>query len=158
MYFLISAGIVLLLAIAIPSSYYPPASHAASTTTVKMRTIEGALDRWGQEHGRFPADGSEMQQMLATEQLQLGTSPFQRGRTPLEYDLELTPNASGPVLRGNRPGVIYYAVDPTAHHYYVTATTLDSPMAGNEVVMLREEGAPRVGKGDLPAVEPAAKK
>ncbi len=155
--FLVATSIVFLMAVSIPSWYAAPEMRSRSAMTGRMRTLQVAVDSWGNDHGRFPLTDAELKEAASAGEVRVGDSPFQRGGVPVQFELALISSAAGPVLHAERPAVLYYAVDADGKRFWISATTLEKSV-GNAVVMVGEgsSGPPFVIEGKLEAPAPAA--
>ena len=121
----------------IPSWYNPPLHHSEQSVNDKVWELGTAAQAWANEKGNFPLNGVDVGQLMTMGAFRLGDSPFQRGGATLPYQLEVVPNATGPVMRTPRPGMIYYAVDTKGEHFWITGTGLPKPIA-TETVMIED--------------------
>jgi hypothetical protein len=163
--FLVATGIVLLMLVSIPSWYMDPPRHAASKVHSKMRELQDGAETWAQAHGRYPMAVADLTPAMLGPAFGGALSPYRRAQKDLPYELAFDRNATGPAVRTERPGVVYYNVAPDGSHFWITGTAL-AKATGNEVVMVREDstGPPLVLTGALeppapaPSSQPAKKK
>ena len=151
------------MAIAIPSFYMDPARRADYKIQGDMRSVQTAVETWGNEHGKFPTTDADFAQAITAANVELNESPFQRSGSPVPYQLKLAPNAKGPMNVAERPGMIYVAVDATGTHYWMSGTTLPKAVADYAIPLSESRSGPQfVITGEAlppsPAVEPAKAK
>ena len=163
--FVFAFGILLYMAVAIPSMLSHPTSGASSSVLQQMRHLQTATEAWAEAQGKYPLTQQDLREAIQGGNLEASDSRFQRKGERLKYEYALTPGATGPVLRAERPAVIHYAVDSTGTHYWITGTVLPSAVADSAIVLresLDETSPPRVIEGKLeppaPATKPAPKK
>ena len=156
--FLVATGIVLLMAVSIPSWYMPPQMRSRSAMTGRMRTLGTAVEAWGTDHGRLPLTDAELKEAASAGDVLLGDSPFQRGGKPVQFELALISGVTAPVLHGDRPGKIFYAVDAAGRHYFITGAELPAPVADNAIVVTENSnsGLPLIITGALEPPAPSA--
>lgn len=90
-----------------------------------------SLSDWDEAHGRFPSSEGELREALARRPLQELPIYFRQGR-PVPYDVRILTNATS-AFRGlppPNPGTIVYAVSADYKVYWLTITTLKSPLGG----------------------------
>jgi hypothetical protein len=163
--FLAATCIVLFMAESIPSWYMNPPQRAASSVRSKMRELQVGAEDWAQTHDRFPMSVANLTPAMLGPVFGGALSPYRRGGKDLPYEFAFDRNATGPALRAERPGVVYYNVAPDGKHFWISATALTKSV-GNEVAMVSEgsSGPAYVLTGELqpPAVpassKPAAKR
>ncbi len=161
----LAVGILLYMAVAIPSVLTNPTWRAASSVLGRMRTLQTAAEAWAQVQGSYPLTQQDLSEASKGADSGTDDSRYQRKGQKLQYEYVLTPGATGPVLRADRPAVIHYAVNSTGTHYWITGTVLPSDVASSAIVLREsqaENGPPWVIEGKLepsaPATEPAPKK
>ena len=153
------------MAIAIPSFYLSAELRARYKMQDEMRSVQTAVEAWGNEHGKFPLTDDELRKSLAGARVD-GESPFQRAGKPVPYKqlLILIPGSlwlKTPCTES--PGTVCYTVDSSGTHYWLTATTLPRPVSREVVPLAESPNAPQfVISGEAeppsPAVEPAKAK
>lgn len=157
--FAVAAGIVLLMAVAIPGWYMEPSRHGASRVHSKMRELQDTAESWAQAHGTYPMAVNDLAPAPGPAS-DSAPSPYRRAGKNLPFEFAFAGNATGPTLRAERPGVLYYNVTADGRHYWITGTALAKPV-GSEVVMVTEgsSGPPLVLTGALepPAPVPPSK-
>jgi hypothetical protein len=162
LYSLVATGIVLLMAAAIPSWITMPKERAAAHVKVKIYELARAAEMWAEEKGAYPLTDAELAEAL--QRARLGgnrDSLYQRKGTPVPYETTVVASAVGPVLRSERPAVIYYGVAADGRRYWITGTALPAEIS-ESVVSVGEHGRSRafIATGDLdppsPAMKPAA--
>ena len=121
--FVFATGITLFTAMALPSWLSAPLAGAKASTTERMREIESAVQDWAPEHKHFPRTAAEVEEAVRPSDFQR-PSPYQRGGRPVEYEVVTVTNATGPALKADKPGVVFYSVDEAGERYWITGTTL----------------------------------
>lgn len=146
-------GLLLLVAIAIPSHEIDPLNHASFATEMNLRGVQSTLNRWAGEHGHLPASQAELDAVLKDAEAtdpEKPVSPFDLGAQRLPFRVEYVGGAQGPVLvapESEEPGVVLCAVNSKLDHYWLSATALAAPVGG---MVVMEHGWDRAGEG--PAV------
>ena len=163
LYFLVAATLVVYMAIAIPSFYLSPEIRADYDVQGKMRQVQTAVETWEDEHGKFPATDAELAQAITLAKVRLDDSPFQRAGHPVPYQVKLAANAVKPVSAAEQPATIYVAIDTTATHYWMSASTLPKPVADYAIPVPESRFNPQfviTGEAEppSPAVTPAKAK
>ncbi len=164
---LVGWGLLLLVAIAIPSHQIDPLNQASFATEMNLRGVQSALNRWAGEHGHLPASQAELDAVLkeaAATDPEKPVSPYALGTRNLSFRVEYVGGRLGPVLvapASEEPGVVLCAVNPKLDHYWLSATALAAPV--NDTVVM-EQGWDRTGEGPAvldgppPPEKPAEKK
>lgn len=154
--FAVAAGIVLLMAVALPGWYMEPSRRGASSVHSKMSELQDAAESWAQAHGTYPLAVNDLAPAMQGPAFGGALSPYRRAGIDLPYEFAVDQNATGPALRTERPGVLYYNVAADGRHYWITGTALAQPVGG-EVVLVSEgsSGPPLVLTGVLKPPAPA---
>jgi hypothetical protein len=129
--FLVAAGIVLFMAISIPSWYYPPQRHAEVAVQGKLLELQEALGPWCVERHRFPLTEQELAAALSRAHVSMNEeSLYQHAGAPLLYQAVVVPNAkAGSGVPRERPAVLYYFVSADGTQAWVLATALPAPVS-----------------------------
>ena len=163
--FVFATGIVLFMAVSIPSWFSAPRVGASASTAERMREMESAAQNWAPEHKHFPRNAAEVEEALRHSDFRR-SSPYQRAGHPVEYEVVTVANATGPALKASKPGVVFYSVDEAGERYWITGTTLPAVVSDHATivaVMVFPYDRPLVIEGKLelppaPARPPTAKK
>lgn len=158
---LIPLGLLMLLAVAIPSTLHNPMSEARSNVVNRARAVQLALTMWGAEHGVFPATEDEFRSALGQRADSTGAaedspSHYARAGRRVPYRIVYVGGVRGPHLPappGDQPGIIYCAVSQDLRHAWLTATELDQAVGGS-VTLLEFEPGLRWWEEKLPEPKP----
>jgi hypothetical protein len=99
-----------------------------------------SLSDWDDTHGTFPSDERELRDALATHPLHEGAIFYEDGK-PLTYDVRLIANADAPALEPipSKPGTLVYAVSSDSKEFWLTISTLQTPVGGAVVILRRAQ-------------------
>lgn len=131
-------GAALFAADALPSNVLPMMliPRAEDTLTAKAWNLANALDTFGANQGRFPADEAELAQIAAKlEGPDALVGPYYHDGATTPIHLVYVGGASGPVLvepvNAPIPAAIYCAVSGDKEHLWITVTMLDRDVGGH---------------------------
>jgi len=123
-----------------------------------LRYLTSAVIERGKEHGRFPQNQGELERATESwEGIKRGEkilSPYARRGQAVPYRFVYVGETSGPYLPPvipQEPGVVYYAVSPDAHKFWLTATVLEQEVSTSVVLLPEEGGHLNVIEGSLEA-------
>jgi hypothetical protein len=117
------------------------ASEADEVTAQRMRDLRAAVESWAGKEGAYPRNQTEMNLALQSASFEFA-SPFQHRSQRLNYEIVTTGNATGPVLREDRPALLSYTVNAEGTHYWITGTGLPSAFADNAFLLRDGRGGP----------------
>jgi hypothetical protein len=90
-----------------------------------------SLSDWDDSHGRFPSNENELRAALSFRPLRESPIFFLHGN-PISYDVRIRTDATGPLMETvpSNPGTVIYAVTSDSKEYWLTITSLRSPVGG----------------------------
>jgi hypothetical protein len=115
----------------------PFADAERAADMVHLEHIDAQLKKAGDDTGSFPT--SEAKLKGAVGSLAFESSPYeQRGKT-MAFDLELVLNRGVPyVTSPEKPGIVYYPVDPDGRQFVLTMSGLNAPIGARPSMMKAE--------------------
>jgi hypothetical protein len=115
----------------------PFADAERAADLVHLEHIDAQLKKVGNDAGAFPTSEAELKEAIGS--LALESSPYEQGGKTIAFDLELVLNRGVPYATSpEKPGIVYYAVDPDGRQFVLTMSGLNAPISTRPSMMKAE--------------------
>ena len=115
----------------------PFADAERAADMVHLEHIDAQLKEAGNDAGLFPTTEAELKDVVGG--LAFESSPYEQGGKTMAFDLELVLNRAVPfVTSPEKPGIVYYAVDPDGRQFVLTLSGLNAPINARPSMMKAE--------------------
>jgi hypothetical protein len=115
----------------------PFAEAERSADWEHLARIDALLKRAGDDAGAFPTSDQDLRSAVGN--LALEPSPYVQGGKRIAFDLRFVLNQGVPYTTNpKRPGIVYYAVNPSGRQFVLTISGLNAPIRAQSSMMKAE--------------------
>ncbi len=99
-----------------------------------LERLDELISRRGESFGEFPTSTAELSNAVGALAVEL--SPYEQAGRKLSFDLKLELNQGTPYsTNSERPGIVYYAVNPSGTQFVLTISGLNAPISNRASMM-----------------------
>ena len=99
-----------------------------------LQRLDQIISRRGESFGEFPTSPKALSDTVGD--LAKEDSPYEQAGRRLSFDLKLESDRGAPYSTApEKPGIVYYAVNPRGTYYVLTVSGLNAPISGHASMM-----------------------